>query len=79
MHIINLYQIKAASSRKPTLHQNFAAIIAKVRKFFKRSPTKNDEVLQKHVKSQFHKEITLLSDCKTRLVLVCLSISYNST
>ncbi|KAH9634606.1 hypothetical protein HF086_009258 [Spodoptera exigua] len=44
-------------------------LIAKVRKvvkFFKKSPTKNDDVLQKYVKSDFGQEYSLLLDGKTR-------------
>lgn len=44
-------------------------MIGKVRKvaiMFKRSPTKNDDVLQKYVQLDFGKEISLISDCKTR-------------
>lgn len=33
---------------------------------FKRSPTSNDDVLQKYVKAEFGKELSLLLDCKTR-------------
>lgn len=44
-------------------------IIDKVRqvtKTFRRSPTKNDAILQKHVKSEFGKEKALILDNKTR-------------
>jgi hypothetical protein len=34
--------------------------------YFKRSPTKNDTILQKYVKAEYGKEIKLLLDCKTR-------------
>lgn len=34
--------------------------------YFKKSPTKNDTVLQKYVKADHGKEIKLLLDCKTR-------------
>lgn len=33
---------------------------------FKRSPTSNDNTLQKYVKAEFGKELSLLLDCKTR-------------
>ena len=33
---------------------------------FHRSPTSNDDVLQKYVKAEFGKELQLLFDCKTR-------------
>ncbi len=33
---------------------------------FKRSPTSNDDILQKYVKAEFGKELSLLLDCKTR-------------
>ena len=35
-------------------------------KMFRKSPTKNDDVLQKHVKQKLAKELSLLLDCKTR-------------
>ena len=47
---------------------NYKPIIDKIRKIvrlFRRSPLKN-ETLQKHVKSDLGKELTLILDCKTR-------------
>lgn len=44
-------------------------LIQKVRsvvKMFRRSPTKNDEVLQKYVVEEFKKDFSLILDCKTR-------------
>lgn len=35
-------------------------------KLFRKSPVKNDEVLQKNVRADHGKEICLLADCKTR-------------
>jgi hypothetical protein len=52
-----------------TNDQNINEVIKKVRKvvlYFKRSPTKNDTVFQKYVKSEHGKELSLLLDCKTR-------------
>ena len=49
-------------------HESIGAIITKIRKIvvmFRRSPTKND-ILQKHVKDEFKKELTLILDAKTR-------------
>ena len=40
--------------------------IRKVVKIFRKSPTKNDDTLQKHVKEQFGKEFSLILDSKTR-------------
>ncbi|CAH1102217.1 unnamed protein product [Psylliodes chrysocephalus] len=40
--------------------------IRKVVKIFSKSPTKNDKILQKHVKEEFNKEYSLILDCKTR-------------
>lgn len=40
--------------------------IRKVVKIFRKSPTKNDKILQKHVKEEFNKEYSLILDCKTR-------------
>jgi len=48
---------------------NINVIIQEIRKvvmYFKRSPTKNDTILQKYVKAEYGKEIKLLLDCKTR-------------
>ena len=49
-------------------HENIGPIITKIRKIvviFRRSPTKND-ILQKYVKDEFKKELTLILDTKTR-------------
>ena len=49
-------------------HESIGPIITKIRKIvvmFRRSPTKND-ILQKHVKDEFKKELTLILDTKTR-------------
>lgn len=35
-------------------------------KLFRRSPTKNDEVLQKYVIEEFKDDFSLILDCKTR-------------
>lgn len=40
--------------------------IRKVVKLFRKSPTKNDDVLQPYVKKEFGREISLSLDCKTR-------------
>lgn len=50
---------------------NINELVKKVRKtvlLFKRSSTKNDSILQKYVKSEKGKELTLLLDCKTRIL-----------
>lgn len=52
-----------------TNEYNINVVIKKIRKvvmYFKRSPTKNDTILQKYVKAEHGKEIKLLLDCKTR-------------
>lgn len=52
-----------------TNEQNINEVIKKVRNivvYFKRSPTKNDTVLQKYVKLENGKKLSLLLDCKTR-------------
>lgn len=49
---------------------NVFEIIQKIRnvvKMFRRSPTKNDEVLQKYVIGEFKEDFSLILDCKTRL------------
>lgn len=56
----------------------FQDIIKKVRKvvkMFKKSPVKNDEVLQKHVLSDFKREYTLLLDVQTRWSSMAIMIS----
>lgn len=40
--------------------------VRKVCKIFRKSPTKNDDTLQKHVKEEFGKELSLMVDSKTR-------------
>uniref|UniRef100_A0A2S2QKB9 HAT C-terminal dimerisation domain-containing protein n=1 Tax=Sipha flava TaxID=143950 RepID=A0A2S2QKB9_9HEMI len=48
---------------------NISVVIKKIRKvvmYLKRSPTKNDTILQKYVKAEYGKEIKLLLDCKMR-------------
>lgn len=52
-----------------TQDENINELIKKVRKvvmYFKRSPLKNETVLQKYVKIEHGKELSLLLDCKTR-------------
>lgn len=52
-----------------TQDENINELIEKVRKvvvYFKRSPLKNETVLQKYVKIEHGKELSLLLDCKTR-------------
>lgn len=49
----------------PSIHE----LIKKIRqvvKIFKKSPTKNDDVLQKYIKSDFATEMACKLDCKTR-------------
>ena len=49
-------------------HESIGPIKTKIRKIvvmFRRSPTKND-ILQKHVKDEFNKELALILDTKTR-------------
>ena len=49
-------------------HESIGPIITKIRKIvviFRRSPAKND-ILQKHVKDEFKKELTLILDTKTQ-------------
>ena len=51
------------------VHQQTLPLIQKVRKvvkIFRSSPTKNDKVLQKYVKEEFWKELSLVLDSKTR-------------
>jgi len=51
------------------LNQSISAIINKIRKVvkvFRRSPTKNDGILQNYVKQEFSTELNLILDCKTR-------------
>ena len=51
------------------MSKEYQTIVKKVRpvvKIFKRSPTKNDAILQPYVKREFSKDISLLLDCCTR-------------
>lgn len=51
-------------------HAMLQPLINKVRqvvKMFRKSPTKNDDVLQRYVKADFGSEISLSLDCRTRL------------
>lgn len=50
-------------------HETLQPLITKVRqvvKMFRRSPTKNDDLLQRYVKNDFQTEISLSLDCRTR-------------
>lgn len=52
-----------------TLQFCYEEIINKVRqvaRLYRKSPTKSDDILQKHVKNDIGKELTLILDCKTR-------------
>jgi hypothetical protein len=54
---------------EPELTDEIYPLIRKVRsvvKLFRRSPTKNDEILQKYIKAAFGKEIQLMIDVKIR-------------
>jgi len=51
------------------LNEIIGPLIEKIRKIvriFRRSPTRNDDFLQKHVKAELGKELKLILDCKTR-------------
>lgn len=51
------------------LSDEYQGVVDKVRKivkFFRRSPTQNDDVLQKNVKQDKGKELSLILDCRTR-------------
>jgi hypothetical protein len=51
------------------LSDNYDQLVEKVRKIvkiFRRSPTKNDDVLQKYIKAEVGHELSLSLDCKTR-------------
>lgn len=59
-----MYKNIEISNRK-----NIGEVVKKIRKtvvLFKRSAAKNDSILQKYVKSEKGKELTLLLDCKKR-------------
>lgn len=52
-----------------TIASNYKDLITKVRKIvkiFKRSPTKNDLILQKYIQEEHGKKLELILDCKTR-------------
>jgi len=51
------------------LNEIIGPLIEKIRKvvrIFRRSPTRNDDFLRKHVKAELGKELKLILDCKTR-------------
>ncbi len=57
------------SDTVPELADEYKDVIAKVRKvvkIFRRSPTKNDAVLQKYVLQEHGKDLSLILDCPTR-------------
>jgi hypothetical protein len=47
-------------------YQDIVSEVRKIVKLFKRSPTKNDDILQPYVKTQLGKEMSLILDCRTR-------------
>jgi hypothetical protein len=54
---------------EPEFTDEIYLLIRKVRsvvKLFRRSPTKNNEILQKNIKAEFGKEIQLMIDVKIR-------------
>ena len=60
---------EARASAFPMVRKDVTELINKVRKcfrLFRRSPVKNDTILQKHVQSEFGKELLLILDSKTR-------------
>lgn len=69
--LIVMSQTDLAPEHVPELtqYENINELIKKIRKvvvYFKRSPLKNETVLQKYVKIEHGKELSLLLDCKTR-------------
>lgn len=58
-----------SATRSYTINPHYKDVITKVRavvKLFTKSPTKNDDYLQKYVKQAENKELALVLDCKTR-------------
>lgn len=65
--------INTTPSSLDVQHEEISPLIAKIRKIvvlFRRSPTKNDN-LQKHIKEEFNKELSLIIDSKTRWNSLC--------
>lgn len=63
------FQIVCTEDEAEELVDKLYPLICKVRtivKLFRRSPTKNDDILQKYVKEEFGKKIQLMIDVKTR-------------
>lgn len=57
------------SHLNPVQNVELNSLITKIRKvvkIFRKSPTKNDDILQKHVEAEFGKELSLILDSKTR-------------
>ena len=67
MEVVN--DIESHDLQIAELSGEYQDIVQKIRavvKFFKRSPTRNDALLQPYVKAEFGKEISLVLDCRTR-------------
>lgn len=67
--ILDQFEVTHGNDEEMELVIEYQPLIEKVRKIvklFRRSPSKNDEVLQKYVKVQFNQELQLLLDTKTR-------------
>ncbi|XP_063782142.1 uncharacterized protein LOC134932045 [Pseudophryne corroboree] len=51
------------------LSEDYQTLVKRIRmviKIFRRSPTRNDDVLQKYVRAEIGQELNLILDCKTR-------------
>lgn len=63
-----------AAPKVAIMHAALQPLVLKLRTvvtLFKRSPTKNDDVLQPYIKKDFKKEVLLKLDCKTRWSSLC--------
>lgn len=63
------FSLNRESSKDVLMKPQYFATVKKVReiiKIFRKSPVKNDDVLQKYVRENNGKELSLISDCKTR-------------
>ena len=63
--VIQDYEYDILVEMSPEYH-NVVNKVRKIVKLFKRSPTKNDDILQPYVKRELGREVSLTLDCRTR-------------
>jgi hypothetical protein len=66
---LEVEEIQDDNDAVPELSDDYEEVISKVRKvvkIFRKSPTKNDAILQKYVREEHGKDLSLMLDCPTR-------------